>query len=222
MPRAAALALDPRKTPVQARSAATVDAILSATIQVLLAQTHGRSAALTTTRVAQRAGVSVGTLYQYFPNKQALLRAVLERHLGEVVSAVEQACRQHHGRPLSEMAAALVNAFLDAKLKSVPTSAALYAIANDIDGARIGREMARHSCDAVSAMLATAPVEFLTPPLTVAEILYGAFTGIARRLIESPAPRHLQDAWRAELIRLAAAYFAASTAPVAKEEQQSR
>jgi AcrR family transcriptional regulator len=193
--------------PVQARSAVTVDAILSATIQVLLAAGHDR---LTTTRVAHRAGVSVGTLYQYFPNKQALLRAVLERHLGEVVSAVERACLEHHGRPLHEMASGLVNAFLDAKLKNVRTSTALYAIANDVDGARLGRAIASRACDAVAAMLATAPAQFTTDPIRVAEMLYGAFSGIARRLIESPAPLKLQDSYRAELIRLASAYLAAS------------
>lgn len=142
MPRSATAVLDPRKTPVQARSAVTVDAILSATVQVLLAVGHDR---LTTTRVAARAGVSVGTLYQYFPNKQALLRAVLERHLGEVVAAVERACREHQQRPPDEMASGLVNAFLEAKLKNVRTSTALYAIANDVDGARIGREIDRKS-----------------------------------------------------------------------------
>jgi hypothetical protein len=59
-------ALEPRKTPVQARSGVSVEAILNATIQVLIKVGKGR---LTTTRVAARAGVSVGTLYQYFPNK---------------------------------------------------------------------------------------------------------------------------------------------------------
>ena len=67
-------ALKPRKTPVQARSEATVDAIFKATIQVLLSDGERR---LTTTRVAERAGVSVGTMYQYFPHKQALLYAVV-------------------------------------------------------------------------------------------------------------------------------------------------
>jgi AcrR family transcriptional regulator len=207
LPRAAATLLDPRKTPVQARSAVTVDAILAATIQVLLAAGHDR---LTTTRVAARAGVSVGTLYQYFPNKQALLRAVLERHLGEVVSAVERACGENHGNPLDQMASGLVNAFLDAKLKNVRTSTALYAIANDVDGARIGREMASRACDAIAAMLATAPVQFCTEPLRLAEMLYGAFAGLARRLIESPHPQQLQASYRTELIRLASAYLAAS------------
>jgi AcrR family transcriptional regulator len=195
---------------VQARSAVTVDAILSATIQVLLAEGQDR---LTTTRVADRAGVSVGTLYQYFPNKQSMLRAVLERHLGEVVSAVERVCSEHRGRPLDEMASALVSSFLDAKMKSVRTSAALYAIANDVDGARIGREMAHRACNAIAAMLASAPVSFATESLRLAEIIYGAFTGTARRLIESPAPHRLQASYRAELIRLASAYLAASARP---------
>ena len=65
-----------RKTPKQSRSAVTVEAIFTAAIQVLLRDGPRR---LTTTRVATRAGVSVGTIYQYFPNKLALLYALLER-----------------------------------------------------------------------------------------------------------------------------------------------
>lgn len=78
-------ALKARKTPRQARSEATLAAIFEATIQVLLADGVAR---LTTTRVAERAGVSVGTMYQYFPHKQALLHAVLKRHLEGIVAAV--------------------------------------------------------------------------------------------------------------------------------------
>src|ERR1035438_7897796 len=87
------IALEPRKTPVQARSTVTVEAIYEATFQVLLAVGPD---GLTTTRVAERAGVSVGTLYQYFPNKQSLLLSALEKHLDRVVSAVELACRRNH------------------------------------------------------------------------------------------------------------------------------
>jgi AcrR family transcriptional regulator len=83
-----------------------VDAILEATIQVLLRIGKER---LTTTKVAARAGVSVGTLYQYFPNKRSLLQAVLQRHLEGVTEAVEIVCRQHKGKPLQEMASALVS-----------------------------------------------------------------------------------------------------------------
>src|ERR1700712_34178 len=101
---------------------ASVEAILDATIQVLLAIGKDR---LTTTRVAQRAGVSVGTLYQYFPNKSALLKAVLERHLDAVVEAVEQVSREQRGNSLAQMGAALVTAFLAAKMRHVKASAAM-------------------------------------------------------------------------------------------------
>ncbi len=210
MTRTASLLLDPRKTPVQARSAITVDAILSATIQVLLAEGQDR---LTTTRVAYRAGVSVGTLYQYFPNKQALLRAVLERHLDQVASSLERACREHHGKSLDEMASGVITGFLEAKMKSVRTSAALYAVAADVDGNRIAREAGRRTCDALATMLASGTAELATEPMRLAELLHGAMTGIARRLIESPTPHKLHESYRAELIRLVSAYLNASTRP---------
>src|SRR6195952_1600208 len=117
---------------------ASVEAILDATIQVLLAIGKDR---LTTTRVAHRAGVSVGTLYQYFPNKSALLRAVLERHLGSVADAVETACEEYRGAPLETMAMALVTAFFDAKMRNVKNSRALYAASDDVDGATVVRAM---------------------------------------------------------------------------------
>jgi len=208
--RTSSLLLDPRKTPVQARSAITVDAILSATIQVLLAEGQER---LTTTRAAYRAGVSVGTLYQYFPNKQALLRAVLERHLDHVASSLERACREHHGKSLDEMASGVITGFLEAKMKSVRTSAALYAIAADVDGNRIAREAGQRTCDALATMLASGTAELATEPMRLAELLHGAMTGIARRLIESPTPHKLYESYRAELIRLVSAYLNASTRP---------
>ncbi len=69
---------DPRKHPRQARSRALVEAILDATERVLARE--GLELA-TTTRVAEVAGVSVGSLYQYFPSRDALLAAVIERRV---------------------------------------------------------------------------------------------------------------------------------------------
>ena len=92
--------LKPRKKPVQERSGQTVDAIFEATIQVLLREGAKR---LTTTRVAERAGVSVGTLYQYYPNKEALLYAMLEKHLELIASSARRACVSSHGRSIEEM-----------------------------------------------------------------------------------------------------------------------
>jgi AcrR family transcriptional regulator len=72
--------LEPRKPPVQRRSRATVDEILSAAAQVF--EAHGYAAG-TTNRISERAGVSIGTLYQYFPSKEAIAVALLERHIAE-------------------------------------------------------------------------------------------------------------------------------------------
>jgi AcrR family transcriptional regulator len=72
--------LEARKTPVQERSKATVDLILSAAIQVFEERGY---AAGTTNRIAERAGVSIGTLYQYFPSKEAVAVALLEQHISD-------------------------------------------------------------------------------------------------------------------------------------------
>jgi len=148
--------LEPRKSPVQARSTASVDAILKATIQVLLKVGKER---LTTTRVAARAGVSVGTLYQYFPNKAALLRAALQRHMDEIGAVLESVCREQSGSSLEKMATVLVTRFLDAKMKDAKASIALYSVSSDVDGARISREMSLKANRFIAAMLATAQNE---------------------------------------------------------------
>ena len=73
----------PRKQPRQSRSKATVDAILDATARVLVEDGYDK---LTTNRIATVAGVSIGSLYQYFPNKQAVVMAIADRHAVEMIS----------------------------------------------------------------------------------------------------------------------------------------
>jgi AcrR family transcriptional regulator len=111
---------------------------------------------LTTTRVAFRAGVSVGTLYQYFPNKRSLLQAALKRHLDEVTTAVESVCREQQGNSLEHMATALINAILNAKMRDAKTSVALYAVSSDVDGAKIAQQMGIRVNKSIVAMLASA------------------------------------------------------------------
>jgi len=72
--------LERRKPPIQKRARVTVDEILSAAAQVFEARGYAEG---TTNRIAERAGVSVGTLYQYFPGKDAIAVALLERHIAE-------------------------------------------------------------------------------------------------------------------------------------------
>jgi AcrR family transcriptional regulator len=203
--------LEPRKSPVQARSTASVEAILEATVQVLLDLGKER---LTTTRVASRAGVSVGTLYQYFPNKSALLQAALRSHLDGVTKAVEQVCREQRGNPVESMATALVDAFLRAKMKDRKTSVALYAVSSDVDGARIAREIGLRSHEAIIGMVASAREPLTKDPQLVASMLQGAMGGISRRLLESDSSEEDFETFRQELTLLACSYLkACSGAP---------
>jgi AcrR family transcriptional regulator len=198
--------LGPRKTPVQARSVASVDAILEATLQVLLRVGKER---LTTTSVALRAGVSVGTLYQYYPNKSALLQAVLKRHLDEVAEAVEFACKEQQGATLQAMVTALISAFLKAKMKNAKTSVALYSVSSDVDGAKIVQQMGVRFNQAILRMLATSCESLTTDPQLVASMIQGMMVGVSRRILESSAPEKQFDLLRSELIFVACAYLEA-------------
>jgi AcrR family transcriptional regulator len=208
LPQRPQAVLEPRKSPVQARSAASVDAILEATIQVLLNVGKER---LTTTRVALRAGVSVGTLYQYFPNKGALLQAALRRHLDEVTEAVELVCREQKGETLRRMATALITAFLEAKMRDARTSVALYSVSSDVDGAKIAQQMGVRTNKAIVGMFATACETLTRDPQLVASMLQGAMAGVSRRLLESDAPEKQFDSLLQELIFFACAYLEACT-----------
>ena len=204
MPQRPQLVLEPRRSPVQARSAASVEAILEATIQVLLQVGKER---LTTTRVASRAGVSVGTLYQYFPNKSSLLQAVLRRHLTEVGDAVELVCKEQKGRTLREMVTALITAFLQSKMRNAKKSVALYSVSSDVDTAKIVQQMGIRFNKVIAQMLATSYDPLTTDPQLVASMLQDAMVGVSRRILESGAPKEQFEILREELIFVACAYM---------------
>src|SRR5262245_32230466 len=105
---APATTLKARKSPVQDRSRATREALHAAAIQVLMRDGVRHC---TTTRVAARAGVSVGSLYQYYPNRDALLAAVLSEHLTGIADAMGAALASACGKPVAEVAKALVTSF---------------------------------------------------------------------------------------------------------------
>jgi len=92
---------EPRKRPTQARSRETVAAIVEGAAQVFEELGYHEA---TTDFIAARAGVSIGTLYQYFPDKDALLVALFERHLGETRTLYERlGARLEVGAPLHDI-----------------------------------------------------------------------------------------------------------------------
>jgi AcrR family transcriptional regulator len=100
----------PRREPRQHRSRQTVDAVLDAVTLVL--KRHGPDA-VTTNRITEAAGVSIGSLYQYFPDKQAIYSALHERHVDEVRRVIERALAEHASGSLEDFARALVKGLVD-------------------------------------------------------------------------------------------------------------
>ncbi|MEP9389547.1 TetR/AcrR family transcriptional regulator [Mesorhizobium sp. KR9-304] len=201
---AAAAVLTPRKSPVQARSAATIAALHIAAIQVLTREGLSRC---TTTRVAERAGMSVGSLYQYYPNRDALLAAVLEGHLTSIACAIDHACREHRGKPVSEMASALVAAFVAAKLRDPEKSKALYAVAAERGGPELITAMQTRMIAAIAAMLASAAdAHFEELPVTSA-MVFSVLAGSVRAFLEGHAPAGFEAHLEGQLVRLLTAYL---------------
>lgn len=173
--------LNPRKTPRQKRASATVSAIREATIQLLVgAGLDG----LTTTLVAQRAGVSVGTLYQYFPNKRALTHSVLVDHLNTVTDAVVQTCRIHRDIDTDCMARAVVAAYLTAKAGDRDVAHALFGAAIDVDITPAIAEAMDRGEEAIAAMLRTATDASWPDPQATARFVLSALYGTVRAHLE--------------------------------------
>ena len=83
--------LKPRRSPRQDRSRQTVEAILQAAAHVF--ERHGYAAG-TTNRIAERAGVSIGSLYQYFPNKDTIVIELMRRHMAAAEEVARPALQQ--------------------------------------------------------------------------------------------------------------------------------
>jgi AcrR family transcriptional regulator len=108
---ARAIPTNPRKSASQERSRATVQALLDATARVLTKEGYDRAS---TNRIAATAGVSVGSLYQYFPNKEALVAALVARHNREMLDLLREALKEVASLDLATAIARLVRAAVDA------------------------------------------------------------------------------------------------------------
>src|SRR5215469_7357962 len=86
-----------RRRPTQKRAQETVDAILEAVIRLLK---RSGASAITTNSIAEAAGVSIGSVYQYFPDKRAIFIALHERHIEQVDQALQRKISESAGEPL--------------------------------------------------------------------------------------------------------------------------
>jgi AcrR family transcriptional regulator len=99
-----------RRQPKQRRAQQTVEVVLQGAVRVI-----GREGidAVTTNRIAEAAGVSIGSLYQYFPDKHAIFEALHEQHTQRVQQAIGRALEAHASSSLETLLLALMDGLID-------------------------------------------------------------------------------------------------------------
>lgn len=173
----AAAALDPRKSPRQRRSQATVEAIVEAAARIL--EGDG-PAAFNTNAVARRAGVSVGSLYQYFPSKQALVAELSRRNAEAALAGLAQAADRTRGRPLAERLRAFV-AFAIAQQGARPR---LSRVLDQLEAGLALETDAVATAPAILALLTPVLREGLADDAPALEGVAGDCLALARTLID--------------------------------------
>jgi AcrR family transcriptional regulator len=206
--------LSPRKAPRQDRSRAMVELILEATARVLVERGY---AGTSTNAVAARAGISVGSLYQYFPNKDALVAALHERHAQRVDEVVLRVLQRHAGATLAEALAAVIEAAIAAHAEEAELHQVLELQLAGLDRYR-GPQADGHLAEHVAALLAAHRDEIAVPdPRLATFVLVNAVHALIHAaVLERPSGVSLRAATR-EILRMAFGYLTtpavASTSP---------
>ena len=99
-----------RRRPVQKRARITVEAMLDAAIKLLK---RAGSTSLTTNRIAETAGVSIGSVYQYFPDKQAIYHALHDRHIAQVDSVMRRRLLECADATLEELIGSMIDGMIE-------------------------------------------------------------------------------------------------------------
>jgi AcrR family transcriptional regulator len=152
---------DPRKTPIQSRSRETVRAILQAAARILAAEGPD---ALTTNHIARVAGVGIGSLYQYFPTRDAVVAALVDTRLDEDRVAVGEALVPLVGAPAREQIGGMVRLVMERQAEAAPWLARLLPLLPALDREERAQRMVRESTALVATLLLAHP-DTLRPEL---------------------------------------------------------
>jgi len=189
-----------RKTPRQSRSCETVEAIVEAATRILGRRGWAR---FTTNEVAKVAGVSIGSLYQYFPNKAALVAAIKRRHVADLLRACEAAFETNRPLTLEERVERLVRGVIDAHA----IDPALHRVLEE----EVPREVSAagefqiHKLSQLTTLFVTNACERATDPEMIARVVEFALEGVIHRAARA---RELgSPALARELTRLVYAYL---------------
>ena len=201
-----------RRRPTQQRSRFTVSTILQAAAEVIAAEGFDRAS---TNRIATRAGVSIGSLYQYFANKQAILAALLEAHRSEVHEVVECALDRLED-PSTSIADELVRMFegLYALHREDPNLTRV--LSEEVPKTKDSSEPDDHDQELVGRVVAvfTARPEITVSNPAIAAIVLGQTVEALTKWLSHSAPPSLDPAvFIDESVRMLTGYLTSKTAP---------
>jgi AcrR family transcriptional regulator len=213
--------LKPRKQPRQARSRLTLASILTAAAQVFERRGYAGG---TTDAIAERAGVSVGSLYQYFPNKDAILVALMERHVEEGTALLSGLVREVQGQPLP--IDALLHRFVDAMIalhnrephlhrvlfENAPLPGSLRSDLERLENAFV---------EQIAALLSDHPGLALRDPALAATMLVRGIDGLVHGFILRPPPELDAQAFADELVCMLGCYLEARGPARARRDASS-
>ena len=202
--------LQPRKLARQARAVATVDAIQEAAAQVLL---RGRPADVTMNRVAERAGVSIGTIYQYYANREALLFAVVEAEVRRLMDGMIVAAEELRGHSVEAIASGLAERWIALKGSDVEASRALYAMSGEFDLGTMMHQTLEEMTKIIEGALSSATDRQSPDFRNMAGTLAALLMGTVRVILESSDPAGKLAKVREELPRLCGSYVAMANSP---------
>src|SRR5688572_24633099 len=204
-----------RRSPKQLRSRAIVEAIVQAGRELLASE---GASSLTTNRIAERAGVSIGSLYRYFPNKDAVLAAIYDADVGRALDDLRAAPSwEIDHTSLRAAVLAMVDFQLERHRRLLELGQDFYREHHGEFslGHRIGdREVEQHMIDLLARH---APIVRVRDPRQAAFMLARGTSAIVRRAVEERPEKLSEPAFRAELIDLVFCYLTAERRPAAIE-----
>lgn len=195
----------PRKEPKQARSRFLVDAIVGAAGRVLPRLGLDE---LTTHQLAEAAGVSVGSLYQYFPSKEAIVGALIERRIEADVARFERVLEEARGLPAREVIERTVSDMVDLYRGAGPLYRAMLPLVARVRRHRYVRRFVEAAREQVRAELARRPDEVRKDDLALAVFVSGTALESILHAVVDERPELLEDpAFTRELVDLTVRYL---------------
>lgn len=195
----------PRKQPKQARSRFLVDTIVAAAGRVLPRRDLEE---LTTHDLAEAAGVSIGSLYQYFPSKEAIVGLLIERRARADAERMQEVLEEARGRPLRELIERMTRDMIDLHRTGRPLYHAILPLVSRVRRHRFVRQRVAEAREQVKRELERRAGELRKSELDIPVFVAGHAIEACMHAALDERPELFDDpAFERELVDLICRYF---------------